>query len=147
MCDNGFPFSFFVRNETHTPYSKEFRKHVFEYKKQHGLTFEQTSEHFGVHISSLFRWVHLPEPCKSKNRPSIKIDMEKLAKDVEQRSDDYQWERAERFNVGQSTIHYALKRLNTTFKKSLRHPKANEAHRQSFQIRIKEYEKNGYDIL
>ena len=36
---------------------------------------------------------------------------------IDERPDDYQWERAERFGVVQSAIHNALKRLKITYKK------------------------------
>ncbi|MFC6273861.1 IS630 transposase-related protein [Pseudoalteromonas fenneropenaei] len=35
---------------------------------------------------------------------------------MEQFPDDYQWERAKRLNVNQPAIHYALKRLNISYK-------------------------------
>ncbi|WP_249023999.1 IS630 transposase-related protein [Suttonella ornithocola] len=42
-----------------------------------------------------------------------------MLKDIEQYPDDYQWERARRFNCSQSAICYALKRLKITHKKRL----------------------------
>ena len=44
--------------------------------------------------------------------------MDALKHDVEKRPDDYQWERALRFGVHQSTIYYALKRLGISYKKN-----------------------------
>ena len=44
--------------------------------------------------------------------------MERLKEDVALHPDAYQWERAQRLNVGQPAIHYALKRLNISFKKN-----------------------------
>jgi len=44
--------------------------------------------------------------------------MEALRKDVEDYPDLYQHERAKKFGVGQSTIFYALKRLNISNKKN-----------------------------
>ena len=105
-------------------YSADFRKKVFELKEKEGLTFQETSKRFGVHISALFRWVKQPEPCKHKNRPATKVDMDKLVKDVELYPDDYQWERAKRLKVTQSSIHYALKRLGITVKKNAKAPKS-----------------------
>ena len=43
--------------------------------------------------------------------------MEALRKDVKDYPDLYQHERAKKFGVGQSTIFYALKRLNISNKK------------------------------
>ena len=45
--------------------------------------------------------------------------MDKLAKDVENYPDDYHWERVKRLNVGQPAIHYGLKRLKISYKKSV----------------------------
>ena len=44
--------------------------------------------------------------------------MEALRKDVEKYPDSYQYERAERFGVWQSTIGSALKRLGISYKKN-----------------------------
>ena len=98
-------------------YSKDFRQHVLDYKEEHELTFEQTSQHFGISCRSLFRWADRVEPCVKRNKPATKVDMEQLKSDVEKYPDDYQWERAKRLGVTQSCIHYALSRLNITFKK------------------------------
>ena len=56
--------------------------------------------------------------------PSTKLDMDKLAKDVENYPDDYLWERAKRLNVGQPAIHYGLKRLKISYKKSVEPPQS-----------------------
>ncbi|MGG2140656.1 IS630 transposase-related protein [Symbiopectobacterium sp. RP] len=62
-------------------------------------------------------------------------------KDVEPYPDAYQKERAERFGVCQKAIWQALKKLGLTYKKTLRHPKADESARQAFQQKIQQYEK------
>ncbi|MBS9766910.1 MAG: hypothetical protein KGV44_05155 [Flavobacteriaceae bacterium] len=49
---------------------------------------------------------------KKQDKPSTKIDMKALAKDVKENPDHYQYERAKKFGVRQSAIFYALKRLN-----------------------------------
>ena len=98
-------------------YSLDFRKKVFQIKEKRELTFQETSELFDISIRTLFRWQDEIEPCLTRNRPSIKIDMEKLKNDVTDRPDDYQWERAKRFGVTQSAIKYALDRLGITYKK------------------------------
>jgi len=104
-------------------YSLDFRQRVFAYKEKHQLTFEQTSEHFGISIATLFRWQKRLEPCTTRNRPATKVDMDALIKDIEKFPDDYQWERAQRLNVTQPGIHYALKRLKISFKKNSKTPK------------------------
>ena len=98
-------------------YSLDFRQKVFAYKAKKELTFEQTSEHFDIGIRTLFRWQSNIEPCSTRNKPATKIDMEVLAQDVHDSPDDYQWERAARFNVTQPAITKALKRLNISYKK------------------------------
>jgi len=109
-------------------YPLKFRQKVFVVKEKYHLTFEQTSERFDIPIRTLFRWQNKLEPCLTRNKPATKIDMEALKKDVGQHPDDYQWERAKRFNVGQSTIGLALKRLGISNKKN---PKASKSRRQT----------------
>ncbi len=99
-------------------YSLDFRRKVFKLKQEEKLTFEQTSERFSIPIRTLFRWQKRIEPKTKRNKPSTKIDMEALAKDVEANPDHYQYERAKTFGVSQSAIFYALKRLNISNKKN-----------------------------
>ena len=99
-------------------YSLDFRQRVFAYKEKHQLTFEQTSAHFDINIATLFRWKKRLEPCVTRNRPAIKVNMDALKKEIEDFPDDYQWERAKRLNVTQPSIHYALKRLKISVKKN-----------------------------
>ncbi|MGG2140045.1 transposase [Symbiopectobacterium sp. RP] len=44
-------------------------------------------------------------------------------------------------------IWQALKKLGLTYKKTLRHPKADESARQAFQQKIQQYEKEGKPIV
>ncbi len=73
--------------------------------------------------------------------------MDALKKEIESSPDDCQWERAKRLGVSQPTIHYALKRINISFKKTQKHPKADENARADFQCRIESYKKPGRDIV
>ena len=98
-------------------YSLDYRKRVMEIKAKEDLTFESTSKRFGVGIATLFRWQNRLEPCKTRNKPATKINMQKLAQDVEDHPDSYHYERAKRFNVCQSAIGYALQRLGVSCKK------------------------------
>ncbi|MGG2141903.1 winged helix-turn-helix domain-containing protein [Symbiopectobacterium sp. RP] len=41
----------------------------------------------------------------------------------------------------QKAIWHALKKLGLTYKKTLRHPKADESARRAFQQKIQQYEK------
>lgn len=99
-------------------YSLDFRKKVFQVKEKQRLTFQQTSDLFDISMKTLFNWQDNIEPCLTRDKPATKINMDKLAKDIEERPDDYQWERAKRFGVTQSAIKYALDRLKVTYKKN-----------------------------
>jgi len=99
-------------------YSIDFRKQVFKIKEQEKLTFQETNDRFGVPMRTLFRWEQRIEPKTKRNKPSTKVDMEALRKDVEEYPDRYQYERAKQFGVSQSAIFYALKRLGVSYKKN-----------------------------
>lgn len=114
-------------------YSLDFRKQVFKVKEKNNFTFEETSEHFGITIRTLFRWCKRLEPKLKREKPATKVDMKRLEQDVKKNPDAYQYERAEKFGVTQSAIYYALKRLGISVKKTLINPKANEAKRLAFQ--------------
>mgnify|MGYP002700716903 CR=1 FL=1 len=105
-------------------YSKDFREQVLGVRIRDGLTFEQVASRFSVGIASVVRWsnsLDVKAYTRSKHR---KIDPELLAQDVEAYPDAYQEERAARFGVGVSAIHYALKRLGVTYKKSSEAPES-----------------------
>lgn len=95
----------------------KFRKHVLSVRKEEGLTFEETAKRFKVGRASLTRWSKNIELAEQPPR-SRKIDMDALRKDVELHPDAYQYERAERFDVTQESIHAALKRLGVSIKKN-----------------------------
>jgi transposase len=99
-------------------YSLDFRKRVMLIKKGQDLTFEKTSERFGIGIRTLFRWQNRMEPKTTRNKPATKINTEKLAEDVKKYPDDFQYERAKRFGVSQWGIDLALRRLGITYKKN-----------------------------
>lgn len=99
-------------------YSIEFRKQVLKVRKERELTVKATAELFGINSATIFRWLKRIEPCKTRNKPATKIDMEALKKDVELYPDAYQRERAKRLEVSESCIFYALKRLKITYKKN-----------------------------
>ena len=93
-------------------YSHELREHLFKVKDDEGLTFEETSSRFHRSIRSLFRWQQRIEPQTHHKKKSSKIDLEKLAENVEQYPDWYQKERANHFGVSQSSICAALKAIH-----------------------------------
>jgi len=99
-------------------YSLDFRRQVFKVKQKEGLTFQELSDRFDIPIRTLFRWKNSIVPKTQRNKPATKIDMEALAKDVQDSPDLYQYERAEKFGVSQSAIFYALRRLKISYKKN-----------------------------
>lgn len=101
-------------------YSLDFRKRVMRIREVDNLTFEKTSERFGVGIRTLFRWQNRIEPKTTRNKPAVKIDMEKLKEDVKKHPDSFQYERAKRFGVSQWGIGLALRRLNFSYKKNFK---------------------------
>lgn len=103
-------------------YSIEFRKEVLRVKQTRGLSYEKTSQLFGVGASTILRWVKRVEPKNKRNRQPSKIDMQALVRDVHEQPDAYQYERAERFGVSASGIRWALKRLGMSCKKKPRAP-------------------------
>lgn len=99
-------------------YSLDFRRHVLATRETECLTFEEVSARFSVGIGSVVRWSKRPEPKAVREGRPRKIDLDALARDVSERPDDYQYERAARFGVTQNAIFLALKKLDLTHKKS-----------------------------
>lgn len=128
-------------------YPAKFRKQVQSLRKRDDLTLVEAAERFGVGVASLARWEKNPEPAKTRNKPATKIDMEALAKDLEENPDSFLHERAEKFSVSKSGMFSAVKRLGFTRKKSLQHPKADEAARIELTEKIKRYESEGKPIV
>lgn len=122
-------------------YSLDFRKKVFEVKEKLGLTFEQTSKRFDVPMRTLFRWQRCLEPCKTRNKPATKIDMEALAKDIKEHPDRYHWERAQLFGVTAAAICIALKRLKISYKKNAVAPQSQRKGAYGFSSKSKRLQK------
>ena len=59
-----------------------------------------------------------------------------MGKDVIDNPDAYQYERAKRLEVSQAAVHFGLKRLGVTYKKTLEHPKADKEKRAIFLKKI-----------
>lgn len=98
-------------------YPAKFRKQALYLRKRDDLTLAQTAERFGVGIASVARWENNPEPAMTRNKPATKIDMEALAKDLEENPDSFLHERAAKFSVSKSGMGSAVKRLGLTRKK------------------------------
>lgn len=103
-------------------YGAQFRKKLLAVQEAEGLSNEEVAKRFGVSKGSVLRWKKNPDPVFRRNRPAQKLDMGALAKDVEENPDSYHYERAIKFNVTESGIRAALKRLNISRKKK---PKAS----------------------
>ena len=108
-------------------YETSFRKQVFKIKEQEKLTYQQTSKRFGINIRTLFRWKQKPIDTKRRNKPATKINMEALKKDIDNRPDDYNYERAARFKVSTHAIWAAMRRLKISHKKNSKTAKSRSS--------------------
>ena len=59
------------------------------------------------------------EPKGTRTRGSKKVDVEMLRRDVKENPELYQYERAKKFKVSQSTMWQELKRIGVTYKKNV----------------------------
>ena len=105
-------------------YSVHFRKKVLSIKAQEGLSLVSVSKKFNLSKNTVFLWTKNLFPKTNRDKPPTKIDMEALKSDITKYSDAYQYERAERLGVSQSSINSALKRLKVTYKKISETPKS-----------------------
>ena len=85
-------------------YSIDFRKKVLSIKEQENLTVLEISKRFGVGQASVVRWSQNLEPKRTRNQPTVKLNWEALAQEVEEHPDSYQYERAARFGVSRQGI-------------------------------------------
>ncbi|SFJ07174.1 transposase [Nitrosomonas sp. Nm34] len=113
-------------------YPISFRHKILSVRKKENLSIAQVAKRFCVGVVSVMRWIKTPDPKTTRNKPATKINMERLAQNVKNYPDAYQYERAKRLGVSKQGINHALKRLGVTYKKSLRHPKASEEERRIF---------------
>ena len=99
-------------------YSSDFRRKVLSVREKEGLTIAEVAARFCVGVASVTRWLKTPDPKRTRNKPATKIDMDKLARDILEHPDAYQYERARRFGVSVQGINYALRRLGVSYKKN-----------------------------
>ena len=97
-------------------YSIQFRKKVLS-KLDKGESIRQVAAQFEISPTTILSWKKQLAPKATRNRKSIKIDDEALKRDVEQYPDDYQFERAKRFNCSPWAIGKALRRVGISQKK------------------------------
>jgi len=100
-------------------------------QSKENLTFTKTSSRFDISIRTLFRWHKKSEPCTTTSKTATKIDMQELEKAVNKTPDIYQYELAELFNVSQSCIFYALRRLGMTNKKNTKSPQSMQSQKKT----------------
>lgn len=124
-------------------YSLDFRRRVLSIKSAEGLSFAEVANRFKIGIASVVRWSKKIEPSYTRNKPPTKIDMESLKRDIELYPDAYHYERAQRLCVSPKGIFEALKRLGVTYKKTLKHPKADSEKRSIFCQSLKDHEDSG----
>ncbi len=101
----------------------------------------------GGFVATVVRWLKRPEPQRMRYKPATEIDRIALARDVRDWPDATQSERATRLGVSARGIGHALRRMNITYKKTLQHPKANNAARYAFNQRIEAYQAEGRNIV
>lgn len=105
-------------------YSLDFRKKVLQVQKQEGLSNQQVAKRFVIGLATVTRWRGRVQPKQYTLKQPRKIDRDKLAQDVKDFPDDYQFERAARFGVKQVSICHALQRPGITYKKNTATPKS-----------------------
>jgi transposase len=105
-------------------YPIKFREHVLEIQRKEGLSIRKLSKRVQVGTTTVMRWIKRIEPLTKREKPSVKINLEELKKDVRKYPDAYQRERARRFGVSKFGIYWALKKLGVTYKKNLSAPES-----------------------
>jgi putative transposase len=103
-------------------YGKEVRRLVVSYVAGGGSKAE-AARRFGVSRGRVYAWLGLGKELSTGRKPgpkrSRKVDEEALLKAVSERSDTRLSELARLFDVHESTISYALKRLKVSRKKNV----------------------------
>ena len=115
-------------------YPIKFREQVFKIKKQEGLNNSEVAVRFGISKRVIYNWQKRIEPLLKRNKPATKINMEALKKDIDKHPDDYNYERAHRFNVSTSAIWYAIHRLGIRYKKNLSASKSRQRQTSTISI-------------
>ena len=108
-------------------YPVQMRKKLLKIKVKEKLSIRKVAKRFGISPTTVFKWTKGLEAKIRRKRPSTKIDMESLKKDVEENPDNYQYERAQKFGVSQRVICYALKRMGVSYKKNTKASKSRRS--------------------
>ena len=67
-------------------YPISFRRKVLSVREKENLSIAQVAERFCVGVASVTRWLKIPDPRTTRNKPATRIDMEILAQDVKDHS-------------------------------------------------------------
>ena len=73
-------------------YPISFRRKALSVREKENLTIE-VAKRFCIGYSRVTRWIKTPDPKTIRNKPATKINMERLAQDVKDYPDAYQYER------------------------------------------------------
>lgn len=103
-------------------YSQDYRQMVLD-KLSSGQTVRSIANELNISTQTVQRWKSNSARKQRLFKP-YKIDNNALRRDVEMYPDDYQHERAIRFNCSQRAIGMALKRLAITQKKASKSSKS-----------------------
>ena len=88
-------------------YSLDLRERILSLRLREGMSYTKLSKLFGINRQTIFRWTKRDNLSPSKNRKKecTKINMKLLVKDIKERPDAYNYERAERLDVSVSCMH------------------------------------------
>jgi transposase len=99
-------------------YSLDFRKKVLQVREKEDLSMREVAQRFGIASRTIVGWLQRLAPKMKRYKPTTRLDMEVLKKDIQEYPDAYQYERAARLGVTAMGIWHALRRLNVTYKKN-----------------------------
>ena len=109
-------------------------------RERERLSDAEVASRFGVGLSTVMRWRQRIEPKLKRVKAPTKIHREALRQEVRDYPEAYPYERARRLGVSARGIGHALQRLKLSRKKSLQHPRADQAAQTHFQQKITAYE-------
>jgi len=101
-------------------YSIDFRKKVLSVREQEGLSIEETADRFSIGSASITRWIKEIKPKRTRIKVRTKLPLDVLQADREKYPDSYNYERAKRLGVGETTVWQALCALKLTYKKNFK---------------------------
>ncbi|GAB4358071.1 MAG: hypothetical protein Fur0042_27490 [Cyanophyceae cyanobacterium] len=108
-------------------YSTDLRQRVVDFVRQGGSKAE-AARIFQVSRGRVYAWLSLPpdnlEPQKPGPKGSHKLDLKQLDEAIQANPEVTRKDLAQQFGVCNSTIHYALKRLESNRKKEKRQSRA-----------------------